>query len=130
MSLPTVADFHAAFDAGEPAFAALSDVAITTQISYAGTWCDSAIWGTHYAEGVLLLAAHELALQAWMSARGGGSALAREFESKSVGGVSVSRSAGVAREATDRFARTYYGQKFRQLMRLVGAGPLVAGGAS
>lgn len=127
MSTPTVSDFHAMFDVGEPAFAVLSDASIAAQISYAVGWSDAQVWGTHFTEGVLLLAAHELALQAWQAAKGGGVAVAREFESKSVGGVSVSRGQGIAREAENYYARTTYGQKWQQLARRVGKGPILCG---
>lgn len=127
-TLPAVSDFHALFDLGEPAFATLPDASISAQITYAGTWCEASVWGSHYAEGVLYLAAHEIALQLGIATRGGGFALAREFDSKSVGGVSVSRGPGIAREAGDPFQRTYYGQKFRELAKRVGRGAMVAGG--
>ena len=129
-TLPTVADFHTAFDAGEPSFAngTVTDTTIAYWLAYAGRFVALDSWGDWYADGVLLLAAHEAALQAWQATRGGGVAVAREYESKSVGGVSVSRGQGLAREAADRFQRTLYGQKYAQMRRIVGAGGLITGG--
>ena len=129
-TLPTVGDFHALFDLGEPSFSTLADDVISTQITRAGTWTPSDVWGAHYAEGVLYRAAHEICLQLGMAGRGGAFALAREFDSKSVGGVSVSRGSGIAREANDPLQRTYYGQYLRYMIVTagIGRGPLVAGG--
>jgi hypothetical protein len=125
-----VSDFHALFDLGEPSFVALSDDTINAQITRAGTWTPPEVWGAHYAEGVLFRAAHELCLQLGMAGQGGAWALAREYESKSVGGVSVSRGTGIARDAADPLARTIYGQQLRFMIVTlgIGKGPLVAGG--
>jgi hypothetical protein len=117
--LPSIADFHARFDRGEPAFASVDDAVVTRWIAYAGAWCDASVWGDWYAEGVLLRAAHELSCETDQSARGGAVRVARELESQSVDGVSMSRGQGIAREAGDQLSRTAYGQRFVQLRRLV-----------
>lgn len=130
-TLPTVADFHAAFDAGEPGFVngTVTDAVIAYWIAYAGRFVALDSWGDWYIDGVLNLAAHEATMQVWQAAKGGGVAVAREYESKSVGGVSTSRGQGLAREAADRFQRTSYGQKYAQMRRIVGAGGIITGGA-
>lgn len=127
--LPTVQDFHTAFDAGEPDFAsgAVSDTTIMRWIAYAVRFVAFDVWIDLYSDGVLLLAAHEACLEAWQATKGGGLAVAREYESKSVGGVSTGRGQGIAREALDRFQRTTYGQKYAQLRRMVGMSGIVTG---
>jgi len=129
-TVPTVADFHARFDAGEPDFAngTVTDVTIQYWLDDSAKYLSADRWDTWYAEGLMCLAAHVTVLQVWQAKKGGGAALAHEYESKSVGGVSASRSQGVTREAADRFQRTTYGQRYVQLRKVVGTGALVTGG--
>jgi len=128
-SLPGTTDFHVRFDLGEPNFATIADAVVLSKIAYAAQFCDPMIWGAFYQEGVLLRAAHELATDLDQAARGGAVRVARELESQSVGGVSLSRAQGIAREAADTLNRTIYGQKWVQLRnKYVSPGGLTMGG--
>lgn len=126
-TVPTIADFHARFDAGEPAFVGLSDAVIAYWLADSANYLNAPRWDVWYSDGLLNLAAHEIVMQLWQASKGGGVAVAHEYESKSIGGISAARGQGLAREAADRFQRSTYGQRYAQLRRLVGAGALITG---
>lgn len=123
-TLPTVADFHARFD-GEPAFASVSDATIQCYLTEAQDFVSAAVWGQWYSYGVLFYSAHQLAMTLADRAKGGAAASALEPESKSVGGVSLSRSGGLQAVRENTFKSTKYGARYWELLRQVGA-PVIA----
>lgn len=116
----TPADFKTRF----PEFAGESDARVQLFITDAIPLFDVSRWGDLYEAGVASFVAHELSLaNAQTLASGQAAVLAGDEISTSVGDVSLTRDAQLAREqVADPYLRTSYGQKYRRLVRLVGTG--------
>lgn len=107
-----------------PEFAAVADARVQLFIERSAPHFDVPRWGDLYADGVAYWVAHELALANVQTAQGGGAkALTNDILSKKVGDVQVTKDSGLLnRQADNPYLRTYYGQQYSRLARMVGMG--------
>jgi hypothetical protein len=107
-----------------PEFAAVADARVQLFIDRSAPHFDVPRWGDLYADGVAYWVAHELTLANIQTAQGGGvKALTNDNLSKKVGDVQVTKDSGLLnRQADNPYLRTYYGQQYNQLARMVGMG--------
>lgn len=94
---------------------------------------DAGRWGDLYDMGAYLLLAHHVVLESQQkrtAAYGKTPGLAQGVvSSKSVDGVSVSYdNSTTSEEGAGQFNLTTYGQRYAQLRRMLGAGPVYVGG--
>lgn len=104
-----------------PEFVGEADPRIQLFIDESIPHLDQDRWGDLYTQGLGLYVAHSLA---WENAIAGtGSSSVDDDTSVSVGDVTISKSADVAKSQMDNdLLRTPYGQRFNRLRKMVGAG--------
>lgn len=121
----TVSSFRASF----PAFADQSkhpDAAVQFWLDLAYKRHNAERWGDLLDQGIQLYVAHELSVDLASGAVAG--QIAGNITSKSVGGVSYSRDVSSAMEPDGGYMNlSSFGLRWRQLVRLIGAGPLQVG---
>lgn len=104
-----------------PPLASVDNDLIQIYIGLADPWFDEARWGAFYAEGLANWVANELVLNSIPLNATDGIEV-----SKSVGDTSFSlHSELVLAQTKDRAQRTRYGQRYRQLADMVGAGGVI-----
>lgn len=108
-----------------PQFANLPTATIQTAIDFAQTFFDAARWGERFRQGQLLYVAHQLTLSALAAANNGAGAVVDDVLQKRAGGVSKGRDGAIAMATmTNPLLRTYYGQEYLRLRRIVGMGAI------
>lgn len=101
-----------------PPLSAVDPAVLEAYIGLADPWFDVDRWGAFYAEGLANWVANEIVLNGQPLSADDGLEVSR-----SVGDTSYSLHSGlVERQAADRALRTRYGQRYRQLAEMVGAG--------
>lgn len=121
MALPTPAEFRAVF----PEFneVAYPDARITFFLTLATRLVSACRWGELYDQGLMLVAAHYLALgarQMTAGATGTPGTIQGAKTSKSVGQVSVSYAAPSDGGTSGYWGQTIYGQQYWQLLMMFG----------
>lgn len=101
-----------------PALRSIDDDVIQSYIELSDPWFDVVRWGAFYAEGLANWVANEIVLNSLPLSAADGIEV-----SKSVGDTSYSlHSELVMLQAKDRSMRTRFGQRYRELADMVGAG--------
>lgn len=115
----TPAEFKTRF----PEFASETDARVQILLDDAAPAFEVDRWDTYYSAGVSNYVAHKLAVANAQAAGGTAGLLADDKTMKKVGDLQVQRSeAALLRKMDDPFMTTTYGQEYRRLMKLVGAG--------
>lgn len=100
------------------------DARIEFMIAKAEPYFDVARWEDFYNDGLAYFVAHRLVLAAAAVAAGAqAAATVSDHTSMSVGEVSIDKDGQAVRDQmADPFLRTTYGQEYRRLEKIVGAG--------
>ncbi|MBP6018793.1 MAG: DUF4054 domain-containing protein [Burkholderiaceae bacterium] len=116
MPAPTSADLKARY----PEFKEADDTQVGLAISDAALEVHQKAWGKFYQVGVLALAAHNLSLSRRRGGMGAG-ALTGPLVGKKVGEIQLNYAAPpIASMDEAMYASTAYGQRYVQLLNLVG----------
>lgn len=112
-----------------PEFTSTADATVSLWLTRADPWFDVTRWDSFYSEGLANWVAHQLTIAARQAAEtAAGGVGPGDITSKSVGDVSVTRSAAIVeRQASDPMLRTTYGQRYAELRDLVGIGAWTTG---
>lgn len=117
----TPSEFKAWFPRNE-AFQMMNASEIQTYLTRAVPYFDVTRWGGFYSEGVACFVAHSIVMDASDGANELTEAAGIET-SASVGDTSFSISSELVNaQAKDHFMRTRYGQRYKKLQRMIGAG--------
>jgi uncharacterized protein DUF4054 len=118
----TPADFRLAF----PAFAAETDPVVQRHLDAADPFFDVERWGGFYNDGLGNFVAHRIVTEKADAATGSGpTSGGGDFQSKTLGSFSITKSAEVASMfVDDPLTRTSYGQRYAYLRGLVGIGAI------
>lgn len=126
MATPTPAEFRAVF----PEFtdpAKYPDARITFFLTLATKLVSECRWGELYGQGVMLVAAHYLALgarQVTAGIAGTPGTIQGAKTSKKVGEVSVGYAAPTATAGAGYWGQTIYGEQYWQLLMMFGMGAI------
>lgn len=119
----TPAEFKVIF----PAFEGENDARVQYVLDSAAAFLDESRWGDLYTQGLANYAAHLLTMLAVAAVAVGGVAGISDIAmTKKVGDVSVTKSELMLQaQAKNPLLRTFYGQEYVRMVRLVGMGAVV-----
>ncbi|MES2587005.1 MAG: DUF4054 domain-containing protein [Pseudomonadota bacterium] len=115
----TPTDFKALF----PEFSTVTDTVLQAQLDMALPSFNLSRWGDYLDEGMGSYVAHSLVLRGIQAVNG----VSTDFNMKKVGDVQVQSSdLMLQKKAENPFMRSLYGQRYLYLVKIIGAGHLIA----